>query len=240
MKFYPYLLIIFSVVFYNCEDAKETGSLTGYAHLNNESTHEGIRVEINQINKYTITDIAGKWVFKDLPQGVYNFTFTKDGFGTYEYFGFDFMGVGDDYFSRFDNHSVEPVIMYKIPDYYITSMNYTISANQININGTLSKYVDEYFRVILFIGYSSDVSYEPGKNIYYDCSYDLDPGDTYSTSIGIQSDLYFSAGITSGTDIYIRAYAGVCYGSYFDPDIGYQVHPVLNPNSVDAIKITVP
>jgi len=44
MKFYPYLLIIFSVVFYNCEDAKETGSLTGYAHLNNESTHEGIRV----------------------------------------------------------------------------------------------------------------------------------------------------------------------------------------------------
>lgn len=248
MRYYKYFLIISFFIFIRCEDSifnpKPTGSLSGFAFLMRQDNHEGIKVSFNHIDRHVHTDSTGKWIIKDLPQGLYKVTFSKDGYGTYKYFGYAFLGGGDDYFSYNEDYS--SAVLYKIPDYSITSISaeidtityYDTTFYNLKISGSLSEVVEGNYEAIAFIGLSEDVSCEYGFHIYNKCANMDYSHSEYSLSIDIYHKTY-GLGLPPGTEIYIRSYAG-CSGGYYDPNINKRVHTALNPNSSDAIKITLP
>lgn len=242
IKYFPVVLLFICIC---CEDSifytKPTGTITGYVDLMYQSSFEGVKVTVDQVNKHAYSDSTGKWVIKNLPQGTYTFTFSKEGYGTYKYFGYNFVGGGDDYFSTHGN--LAPVNIYKIPEYSIKDININIETympdfNVINISGNLSEYVEEGYKVIVFIGLSEEVSYESGYHIFSNCSYYIFSDSTYSIGIDVNNDLY-QIGLEPGTDIYIRVYSG-CYGGYHDPQKDDFIHTALNPNSSDVVKVVLP
>lgn len=248
MKYYKYFLVISLLIFIRCEDSifnpKPTGSVAGFSFLKGQYNHEGIKVSFNHVDRHVHTDSTGKWIIKDLPQGIYTITFSKDGYGTYKFFGYAFLGGGDDYFS-YDEYS-SFAVLYKIPDYSITNISaeidtieyYDTTFYNLDISGSLSEVVDGDYEAIAFVGLSEDVSCESGLHIYYKCANMDYSHSKYSLSIDIYHQTY-GLGLQPGTEIYIRSYAG-CSGGYKNPKTIKKVHTALNPNSSDVIKITLP
>jgi len=242
------LIIILSVFFLvYCENSlfysTPKGTLIGYANLMYQSNDEGVKVSFNNVDRHVFSDSTGKWTIYNLPQSTYTITFSKEGYGTYKYFGYGFIGGDDEYFS-FDGN-IDYVNLYKIPDYSIAYIDVEIDTfeyynNQyyINISGALSEHADSDNKVFAFVGVSDNVSSEPDNYVYSQSTNINQMDSLYSLIIFVNSSLY-ELGLKSDSNIFIRLYVG-CYGGYFDPEVGCWINTGLNPNSSDVVEIVLP
>lgn len=96
------------LLFISCEDDQtqvtevKSGDIIGRLKLiyNVPGPDErGAKVAIKGTNISAVTDAQGRWTLKDVPQGVYDIVFTKDGFDTLEIYGVTYPGNGNMYFA---------------------------------------------------------------------------------------------------------------------------------------------
>ncbi|MCF6406574.1 carboxypeptidase-like regulatory domain-containing protein [Chitinophaga filiformis] len=82
------LIAFYSISSCTKDDLKRKGDITGkvvvYDSLGRPlSDYSGVQVIIDSTNRSTLTDASGAYVFHRVPAGIYNFSFKKEGYGTY-------------------------------------------------------------------------------------------------------------------------------------------------------------
>ncbi len=111
MKTHIVLLVLATFFMASCKDTTITsgdkvGNLEGQVDFlydgNNAklSDRSGVRVSAEGTSFSGITDTAGYWKIKDLPEGTYSISFSKPGFDTYKNTSFQFVGGGTLWFGR--------------------------------------------------------------------------------------------------------------------------------------------
>lgn len=108
----PILLIVLATIFLSsCKDntvatGDKIGNLEGQVdylyNIDNAklSDRSGITVSAEGTAFSGVTDSAGYWKIKDLPEGTYSINFSKPGFDTYKNTSFQFVGGGTLWFGR--------------------------------------------------------------------------------------------------------------------------------------------
>jgi hypothetical protein len=94
---------LFGLIQNGCGEAVNSellvGNLSGSVFLSSaDSVYEdysGVRVWLQGTTIETISDTRGRWKFSNVPTRTYNIAYSKEGFGTYVDYGFQFVGGGD-------------------------------------------------------------------------------------------------------------------------------------------------
>lgn len=82
-------------------DSPNKSDIIGYVNLYNESTlpidKSGMTVSLvsGPYKLSSMTDVNGKYIFKDISYGIYNLVFEKQGFGTFKKIGYEHFKSGE-------------------------------------------------------------------------------------------------------------------------------------------------
>jgi hypothetical protein len=225
-----------------------TGNIVGYVALYDEygrklSDHSDVSVRTADSAVSTLTTSSGKWVLDGLKTGCYTLIFSKAGCGTIKRYGLQFSGGGDYFYG-----SALPIL--QLPAFTITSLSVTPSSTSISLNGTISSpaVTGQSRSVRFFISTSNTVSADPARYNYTTLSAST---TTSSFALTITSSTFNSAGLFSGTTIYIIAYPtssryyydeGITYleSGYLDPETGRKVYPSIGSTPSNIVMTAVP
>lgn len=160
-------ILLFGTIFLliKCEEKEivvvPKGDIVGFVSLYDENCEEiknakGVSVSIDETNFETITDEIGRFEFKNIPAGSYNFTFQKEGFSEQNRYLGGFVGGNiPDFLYHAD--------LYKYPDIYVQNVNTFVVDSFLMINGTLPK-VNTYRMYFMF---SNVVEELPDNSDYF-------------------------------------------------------------------------
>jgi hypothetical protein len=213
-----------------------TGDLIGSIQTFDEfgtllTDHSGYEITIEGTSPVakTVTDVAGEFIFNDLPTGTYNFVFQKEQFQTRKIFSYRF--VGGSIPTYFDQ-----VYLSQLPTTTITRFEASVTNEG---NPDPDKYTVIHFEheiaesssysqpryVAVFLGTSTETS----------CN-------NYEEQINLNTGNYDfkSEKLASGTKLYALAYSvPVSCNGYYDPGLkGYINTCVANPT--ERIEFVVP
>ena len=213
-----------------------TGDIIGYAYLvdvngTRASDNSGIAVSVEGKSTSATTSADGRWVLSGLSSGTYTINMQKTGFGLRKVVGLQFVGGGQEWWGT--------TSLYQIPSFTVTGLAATISSGMVNISGNLTGSFPANYRYLrLFLSTSNTVSsspsnysYAPGVSVYNSTSFLVD--------VSPSSLSYY--GITSGSTVYIVAYAD-SWGtmSYIDLITGRSFYTTLNPTPSNVVSVVVP
>jgi len=181
------------------------GNIIGYARLANENPtititdFRGILVTIDGTADSATTDSTGKWEIDNVKTGTWNFTFSKNGYGTNKVVRYEFVGGGNAY--------VNSVTLGQLPTFDVSTIGTATSGTTETVSGQITNTVPNYDRyVYIFWGKTSQVSSNPANYFglwYADVAANT---NTYSIPFNIPA-LASSYGLTSGDTVYVAAYA---------------------------------
>jgi hypothetical protein len=118
-------------------------------------THnDSILVSLDGTSKTCFTDINGKYHFDSLTTGIYNFTFSKAGFGTMKLQTQQFTGGGD--VDRDTKLSI-------FPSFSVSNLTATTDTANVILTGTLSSTDTRLRTYAIFLGSSTAVSNDPAN-----------------------------------------------------------------------------
>ncbi|MFM2139613.1 MAG: hypothetical protein RJA57_1920 [Bacteroidota bacterium] len=220
-----------------------TGSLSGTVQtwddkLTSTTDVAGITVTITNLTGVsTTTDANGRYTFNNLPFDTYDLSFSKGGYGTYRVFGISHANTGS------QTPTQVPLVAYGKQS---TTTVTGLSVNGSSLNGepgvtfaynlnpapsTASRAFVRYF-----LGTTSDVS----SNNYRAFS-QLSNFSNLSNITGFTQSQLIAMGFSSGQTVFVRMYGDSWRSNdYFDPNLGRQVFPNINPTTVAAISFVVP
>jgi hypothetical protein len=238
IKYYSVLVLI---LFFSCtkEIINEgiSGELKGRVWLhkpssfNNNNSGALVTVEGSDPLLQTITDSAGEFSIKNLKTGIYDLVFSKDSFGTYKFYSYQFIGGNEPTLMM-------PVELFQLPDSKITVFKadtVRISSNnyQIELLGSLSD--TDTFMLRYFVSDSSTVSYSNYLVTGY--FYAFNKTD-FSTSL---NETYFKS-FSGGTQLYIILYPSAYpfNMSYMDIITGNQIYNVTVNGASEVVPFKVP
>ena len=236
-------LCLLSIVFlFSCKKDNSnvpvitTGKITGSVTLYNErsntlSSSEGMTVSIDGTILSTVTNASGSYQFENIPNDIYNLTFSKPGFGTFKLFGFSHTGTGN-------NSSIVPgKSLGQLSTTTIVSQSATLRGDSVQISATISPAATSAARrgVRIFFDNSAAVSSSTYKNfsqVYFTSNV---PSVLFS-----KEDLY-AMGFAAGSTVYARVYGDSFFANdYEEVSTGATVFPNLNTNSSAAVSFTLP
>jgi hypothetical protein len=251
------VLLFFSICSSSCDKFKGdtgpagpklTGNLIGYVTLYDDygrklPDNSTVTITVENSDKATTSDISGKWTITELATGSYTLTFSKTGFGVYKRIGLGFTGGGDLFYGRSQ-------FLMAIPAFTVSSLVATPTTSSVTISGSISSapsagYV-HYVR--FFIGTSSSVSSNPTTFLF---SYLSSGTSTTAISTSITSSTFNRAGISSGSTVYLIAYASA-NSTYFDdgtnfldtgysdPATGKTIYPNIGTIPSNTVSFLVP
>jgi len=217
-----------------------SGDLVGYSYLydlsgNRAADNSGITVAVEGSSTTATTTADGRWTLSGLKTGTYTIAWTKSGYGMRKSVGLQFVGGGQVYYGS--------ISLYLIATHTATNLVATTSVvstlKYVNLSGNFSGTTMQYMMVRFFVGTSSAVSSTPANYLYTTSSSYSSTPTTFSTSINTQS--LTSAGIFSGSTIYVIAYGDSYFGStsYIDIATGRFVYTCLNavPSNVSTVVV---
>ena len=213
-----------------------TGTIVGYVYLSDGSPYKtndnsNVNVALENTNFATITDSLGRWYFDNVPQGIYDIRFSKEGFGTTEKQGFQFVGNG--------TASAGIIYLQKLPTFSVFNVSDSTEGSQVVITFSVSDTeLNQYVRY--FVGRTTNVKAKTPFYTFESIIYIPNLKTTFSFTIS-QNELFYY-GFKSGEKAYLKIYpanAGFPF-SYRDIHTGAMIFPNLGENSSDVIEITVP
>lgn len=242
----PFILVIFSIT--SCDKEKndntpDSATLSGTIQtwddkLNSTTDAAGITVTIaNLPGVSTLTDANGRYSFANLPFDTYELSISKTGYGTYRVFGITHA------YNAAQTFTQVPLIAFgKLSTTTITGLS--VTGNTINgepgvsFSYNLSPVPTTSSRAFVryFLSTTADVSpasyrtYSPLLNF-----------SNLSNITGFTQSQLISMGFSSGQTVYVRLYGDSWRSNdYFDPNLGRQVFPNINPTTVPAVSFVVP
>lgn len=224
-----------------------TGSIVGFVSPISEDgdnlNKAGVTVSITSVTPQLTqtTDANGRFEFRALKTGTYNFTFSRTGLATNKVFGFAHLG------------GEQPTVL---PLTYITSPSqtsvYGISATApqnnapygpmvgLNVSVFNSTATSPYRAVAVYASTSPNVSATTGSllGVYYV----YQNGSSTQTTLSLTRSRFAGIGIASGSTVYLVAYGAPYYAnvSYTDPTTGATVLTGLSANPSSVVTTTAP
>jgi hypothetical protein len=214
-----------------------TGKLIGYVSLVDEfgaglTDRSGVAVQAGSTS--ATTDSAGRYELMNLSTGTYNIIFSRNGFGTVQQQGVQFLGGSNPAF----NDAVE---MSQLSSTMVTGISISITGTgidaQVRVSGTIDPAPSADFRrgVRLYAGRNASVS--PTNYIY--SSYFESLVTPFSRILFYSSPQ--EAGFPSGSTLYVAAYGeSVSDYGWFDISTGLMIYPALNGNKSNVATAIIP
>lgn len=212
-----------------------TGEAIGFVNLYEiEGTlikdRSGVTISVEGNTNSTTSDSNGRFVLSNLKTGTYNLVFSKQGFGTGKYIGFQFVAGGG-------GQTLTSAILSKIPSFNVTGLTAKITSGIITLTGSLSGTLPTGSKyVMIFAGTTSNVSSTPANYLYYQQI------SIEGTSTTLSTTLYTTL-FSKGQTIYVNAYASpINYyaGWYIDLITGRYNWPSLGTTSSNIVSVVVP
>jgi hypothetical protein len=208
MKIIPSTFIAFAIVllFAGCKKTTTssllTGNIYGYVTLYDQY---GAKILTGQSGTTVTsgttavtTDSAGKYVFSNMKEGEYNFSFSRPGFGSINSNYFQFVGGGD------LDHDVK---LSAIPAFYDSVLAISDTAGYLVLSGTLSGTDTRRRTVAVFIGATSGASSDPANYlITYNTLTNSNPNSINNFTLKIPNSDLTDAGFVSGATVYVAVY----------------------------------
>ncbi len=178
------------------------------------------------------TDTSGTVVINNLPLGTYNLVVSKEGYGTYKYQGFRFIGG-----SELSNISLS--LTHKSTT-KIKSYHLSISGTILTVSGIISHqypppaiYSNILPGLVMYLSNSPEVSFTNYLD-YYNFNANQNNDTTFKTNMNAITS-YFPSGSTIYTIIYGRNRFG---SYYYDPETGLYYDPNLgDPSEIQSIVV---
>ncbi len=211
------------------------GNLNGVVYSNGGYSDIPVQVmlEGHNYSKTTTSDYYGKYSFTGISTGTYNLKFTKEGFGTYYFNGFPFIG-GDSI-----TETVPSVELAHLPD---------ASISQLNLNMTIETIENEYFTIInkninwtadikgsapnlmAYLSSDANVSYNNYKQHYF----------TQQGFNKINLSSFDTLQYEKNTKIYVIIYPYEMLGSsYIDMNTGCRVYSGIQPKGASNVASVI-
>lgn len=206
--------------------------------LNSTTDAAGITVTIaNLPGVSTLTDANGRYSFANLPFDTYELSISKAGYGTYRVFGITHA------YNAAQTFTQVPLIAFgKLSTTTVTGLS--VTGNSINgepgvsfsynlnpVPSTSSRAFVRYF-----LSNTADVSASSYKAYSNQLNF-----SNLSNITGFTQSQLISMGFSSGQMVYVRLYGDSWRSNdYFDPNLGRQVFPNINPATVPAVSFVVP
>ena len=217
-------------------DLNGSGSISGVAKLFSANgfglSSDGLRVSVaNLEGTYSaLTNTDGFYTIENVPYGIHDLTYEKEGFGTYK---------------RGDIVHTEEATFIEERDFLSQKSTTTITTIQIETSDTglqvsystnppASDATPRFARI--FFHTSADVSdtiHTDFTNVIYTNSTPFNAVFTY--------DQIRQLGIPPGATVYALVYGESYFSNYYkDPEFGIDTFPNLNPNTVAPISFVLP
>lgn len=217
-------------------DLNGEGTITGIAKLftanGNGLSSEGMRITISNIDPpiSAITDVDGFYTLENVPYGIYDLAFEKEGFGTFK--------KGDIVHTDPETFIEERAFLGRKSTTSITQMTVTTTATEVTISYRTSPP-------------SSDANIHFARIFFHTSSDVSDNIQSAFTNVIFTNRTPFNAvftyeqirdfGIPPGATVYALAYGESFFSnSYKDPDNGIDIFPNLNPNTTSPVSFVIP
>lgn len=213
-----------------------SGNLYGRVSLYDEDStritnNSGVTISVASVNSAQSTR-EGWWTLYGLSAGIYTVVFSKPGYGTFKYFGLEFVGGDSLYFGS--------TSLVNIPRYYFNSFTASFGADSVlNMSGTISSHVPHngYRNVMIFVDTTATVSstrYVATFAIYV-------WSDSVFSYNETRSDLITYYGIPGGSRLWLVAYGSSgSYFGYYDPTLRRNVFPSLSLTPSSVVDVLLP
>ncbi len=238
----------------------QTGTIVGRVVLNDESiaasqhspiplggSYGGVRVSLVGTDYSTVTQADGSWQLKDVPAGIYDILFEKDGFTWNRIWNQQFVGNGT---LNLNSGTLNaPTPLYKKPSFSITSLSVTWSQTipgSLELGGEISAPAPADGRLQVALYYSKEESEIRNLNPVLGKKY-VWPRYNYimPNTRQITGTIYDTvlSNYPSGTTIYMKAYpvsGSVIYGDPAQPDQQWVPGVGTDAGASDVLSIVVP
>jgi len=210
-----------------------SGTFVGFVTLYDQygdvmSNDSGVLVSVVGKNISATTNANGRYILPGLTTGVYDFTFTKVGYGSAKTISQNFVGGDTQFLGTIKTMS-------QIPNFSVTGLSLLPVTtknplnNYIKIAGSVNATDTKDRKVIFFVSNQNNVSYLPA-NYMYTATATILADSTNFTFDAIDLTLY-QAGLPSGSTAYVAAYASAYQNtssSVFDINTGRTLFNAIN------------
>jgi hypothetical protein len=189
-------------------------------HYNHDSIVVTIRDTSGSDGKFsaeTYTQETGDWRITDIPPGVYNLTFTREGYGTPKY---------ENVSLRSADISLGLVVLGQIPSYHITSLSVTPTDSIPYFQCTISG-AKPYPRFVMFY-VNGDSVFDRTKPMPWFYSWIGANDSICSGNVWVVNRTVFPS---SGTKLYMTGFAFVPLSTLFNPD----PPPLSRPSALNSL-----
>ncbi len=219
-KYFLFLFIL-SLTFISCSDNSTsflpTGSICGFVKLYHEnrsfySNFTGAKVQVEGTNHFAITDSSGRYTIEDVPPGIYNIVFSKEGFCIYKMVSKEFSGGGKAYYPT--------IYLYELTTLTLSTFDISIDTNyysEYKISGTVPDSQNYYRGIVIFFGHKN-VSPDPADYLT------LCAAGVFANKLDfltyMRNDDFLNNGFNLGDSVYALAYPISGFSNYPDPKTG--------------------
>ena len=188
---------------------------------------DSVQVTIDGTSDSTMTNSGGYWKILDVPEGTYNLTFSKTGYGTTKLLHVRFragsQGLG------------EVVWLGQLPTFDISTVYTQTTDTTLTVRGGIIKAPGYRRNMYIYLGKTSNVSSSPSDyQLLYTAQTDMNR--IYSVTIPL-SDLR-SGGFASGDTVFIAVYEIGGYSTmYADSATRRTIYPSLSTKSFNSFVV---
>ena len=244
-------LIIVSIMIVSCKKEYPTqvqmGNLVGFVTLYDENDNlilnkSGVNITVNGSSTYKdTTDNNGRFEIDNIPSGIYNIIYSKQGFSETKTIGMQFAGGS--------NPAFITKVLTKPASTTTELLKLSIDTSDINIStwivatlGIKSNVPIGYLQSVRFyFGLSDSVSYSNYDYTSLNGIYKLNNITDTTTQIQGFEVTRVNGYYKSGTKVYFIAYGATSnYSSYIDLNTGKTIIPGLNPLASKRMSIIIP
>lgn len=220
----------------NQASGKIAGKVLTFSKLHSRYTgFQGVTVSFEDSEFKSTSDEFGEWKIENVPQGIYDIRYKKEGYSTWLEAQYEFNGEGVAY--------VDTVLLLKLPTFQIT--NYTVNTIEdtvkifCEVTDSLLNSSDLHY-LSFVIGKTSNV--DINKNNYTSSGEATINGYSNTTTINIRKSTLEYSEFSSGDKAYLRIYPTDIgfYRTYYDPTLGHNISVDINQETAKTIEITVP
>jgi len=195
--------------------------------------NSGITITVAGTSRNTMSERNGWWKIVGLKAGTYTLIFSKPGYGTYKFFGFQHIG-GDSLY-------IGTGYLGNVARFYVDSFTTSVDSDStVHFAGIMSSVAPtQYSRyAMVFVDTSGGVS-----STHYIASFTSYLGSSKSFSLNYAtSELVNRHGLQHGSQIHCVAYGfnDSFVSAYFDPTLRVTVYPTLSPIASEVATVRLP
>lgn len=214
-----------------------SGNLSGFcyitdSHGNISKDNSGIVVTAEGSGIVDTTSSDGHFILSRLSSGTYTISFSKSGYSTNKYPGFQFVGGGQAFLGYMS--------VFPFPDFTVSHISAAITNDSVlSIQGTLSDSSSDNRYVLLFWGTSPKVSSDPKNYLFCNTLFLYNQSVTFSEQWS--TNIFYDRGFVKGQTMYMVAYSlSNSSGSYLDLTTGRYYYSGISQVSSNVVSVLIP